>query len=65
MRRGAMPGCFRADKDVANVDLVIGKKFSKEAPARKAMTDFVNKVYPGVTVETVHGGVIPCGYTQV
>jgi hypothetical protein len=24
----------------------------------------VNKVYPGVTVETVHGGVIPCGYTH-
>jgi digeranylgeranylglycerophospholipid reductase len=28
------------------------------------MTDFMNQVYPGATVETVHGGVIPCGYTH-
>ncbi|MDB5049561.1 MAG: Geranylgeranyl reductase family [Fibrobacteres bacterium] len=61
---GGYAWLFPRDKDVANVGLVIGKKFSKEAPARKTMTDFMNKVYPGVTVETVHGGVIPCGYTH-
>ncbi|HKP97183.1 MAG TPA: NAD(P)/FAD-dependent oxidoreductase [Fibrobacteria bacterium] len=61
---GGYAWLFPRDKDVANVGLVIGKKFSKEAPARKTMTDFMNQVYPGVTVETVHGGVIPCGYTH-
>ncbi|MEO7425426.1 MAG: NAD(P)/FAD-dependent oxidoreductase [Fibrobacteria bacterium] len=61
---GGYAWLFPRDKDVANVGLVIGKRFSKQAPARKAMTDFMEKVYPGVTVETVHGGVIPCGYTH-
>jgi digeranylgeranylglycerophospholipid reductase len=61
---GGYAWLFPRDKDVANVGLVIGKKFSKQAPARKTMTDFMAKVYPGVTVETVHGGVIPCGYTH-
>ncbi len=61
---GGYAWLFPRDKDVANVGLVIGKRFSKEAPARKTMTDFMNKVYPGVIVETVHGGVIPCGYTH-
>jgi len=61
---GGYAWLFPRDKDVANVGLVIGKKFSKEAPARKAMADFMKQVYPGVIVETVHGGVIPCGYTH-
>ncbi len=61
---GGYAWLFPRDKDVANVGLVIGKKFAKEAPARKAMTDFLAKVYPGATVETVTGGVIPCGYTH-
>jgi geranylgeranyl reductase family protein len=61
---GGYAWLFPRDKDVANVGLVIGKKFSKEAPARKAMMDFVNQVYPGVKIENLHGGAIPCGYTQ-
>ncbi|MDB5102929.1 MAG: Geranylgeranyl reductase family [Fibrobacteres bacterium] len=61
---GGYAWLFPRDKHVANVGLVIGKQFSKEAPARKTMMDFMAKTYPGVTVETVHGGVIPCGYTH-
>jgi flavin-dependent dehydrogenase len=61
---GGYAWLFPRDKHVANVGLVIGKQFSKEAPARKTMTEFMAKVYPGVKVETVHGGVIPCGYTH-
>jgi digeranylgeranylglycerophospholipid reductase len=61
---GGYAWLFPRDKHVANVGLVIGKRFSKEAPARKTMTEFMAKVYPGVKVETVHGGVIPCGYTH-
>lgn len=61
---GGYAWLFPRDKNVANVGLVIGKRFSKQAPARKTMMDFMAQVYPGVTVETVHGGVIPCGYTH-
>ena len=61
---GGYAWLFPRDKHVANVGLVIGKRFAKEAPARKTMARFMEQVYPGVTVETVHGGVIPCGYTR-
>lgn len=61
---GGYAWLFPRDKQVANVGLVIGKRFSKEAPARKAMSDFLDKVYPGAQVETLTGGAIPCGYTH-
>ena len=61
---GGYAWLFPRDAHVANVGLVIGRSFSKEAPARKAMFRFLSDVYPGVTVDTVHGGVIPCGYTH-
>lgn len=61
---GGYAWLFPRDKHVANVGLVIGKRFAKEAPARKAMTSFLEKVYPGATVETLTGGAIPCGYTH-
>lgn len=61
---GGYAWLFPRDKHVANVGLVIGKRFAKEAPARKAMTRFLEKVYPGATVETLTGGAIPCGYTH-
>ena len=61
---GGYAWLFPRDKHVANVGLVIGKKFAKEAPARKAMQDFLAKTYPGAKVENFHGGAIPCGYTQ-
>ncbi len=61
---GGYAWLFPRDKDVANVGLVIGKKFAKEAPARKAMQNFLAQVYPGATIDTLHGGAIPCGYTE-
>lgn len=61
---GGYAWLFPRDKQVANVGLVIGKRFAKEAPARKAMNEFMQKVYPGAVVETVQGGAIPCGYTH-
>lgn len=61
---GGYAWLFPRDENVANVGLVIGKKFSKEAPARKAMQNFLAQVYPGAVIEHFHGGVIPCGYTQ-
>lgn len=61
---GGYAWLFPRDKHVANVGLVIGKRFAKEAPARKAMTDFMRRVYPGAIIETVQGGAIPCGYTN-
>lgn len=61
---GGYAWLFPRDKHVANVGLVVGKRFSKEAPARKAMMDFMKQIYPGVIVDTVHGGAIPCGYTH-
>jgi geranylgeranyl reductase family protein len=61
---GGYAWLFPRDKHVANVGLVIGKKFAKEAPARKSMARFLEQTYPGVTVETLHGGAIPCGYTH-
>lgn len=61
---GGYAWLFPRDKQVANVGLVIGKRFAKEAPARKAMADFLAKVYPGAKVETLTGGAIPCGYTH-
>ena len=62
---GGYAWLFPRDKHVANVGLVIGKRFSKEAPARKAMQDFLAQVYPSAVIETLHGGVIPCGYTEL
>lgn len=62
---GGYAWLFPRDKHVANVGLVIGKKFAKEAPARKTMARFLEQTYPGVTVETLHGGAIPCGYTHL
>lgn len=61
---GGYAWLFPRDREVANVGLVIGKRFSKEAPARKAMSDFLEQVYPGAKVETLTGGAIPCGYTH-
>lgn len=61
---GGYAWLFPRDKHVANVGLVIGKRFAKEAPARKAMNEFMQKVYPGAVIETVQGGAIPCGYTH-
>ncbi|HLP40324.1 MAG TPA: geranylgeranyl reductase family protein [Fibrobacteria bacterium] len=61
---GGYAWLFPRDKDVANVGLVIGKRFAKEAPARRTMARFLEQVYPGVKVETFHGGAIPCGYTH-
>ena len=61
---GGYAWLFPRDGEVANVGLVIGKRFAKEAPARKTMQAFLAKVYPGATIETLHGGVIPCGYTH-
>ena len=60
---GGYAWLFPRDEHVANVGLVIGKKFSKEAPARKAMQDFLAKTYPEAKIDTFHGGAIPCGYT--
>lgn len=61
---GGYAWLFPRDSQVANVGLVIGKRFSKEAPARKAMSTFLEQVYPGAKVETLTGGAIPCGYTH-
>jgi geranylgeranyl reductase family protein len=61
---GGYAWLFPRDKDVANVGLVIGKRYAREAPARKAMTAFLETVYPGAKVETLSGGAIPCGYTH-
>lgn len=61
---GGYAWLFPRDRHVANVGLVVGKRFAKEAPARKAMTRFLETVYPGATVETLSGGAIPCGYTH-
>jgi digeranylgeranylglycerophospholipid reductase len=61
---GGYAWLFPRDRDVANVGLVVGKRFSKEAPARKAMSAFLEQVYPGAKVETLTGGAIPCGYTH-
>lgn len=61
---GGYAWLFPRDKDVANVGLVIGKRFAKQAPARRTMARFLEQVYPGVKVETFHGGAIPCGYTH-
>lgn len=61
---GGYAWLFPRDKHVANVGLVIGKKFAKEAPARKAMQDFLAKTYPQAKVDAFHGGAIPCGYTH-
>jgi geranylgeranyl reductase family protein len=61
---GGYAWLFPRDKHVANVGLVIGKKFAKEAPARKAMLDFLAKTYPTAKVDAFHGGAIPCGYTH-
>lgn len=60
---GGYAWLFPRDKHVANVGLVIGKKFAREAPARKAMQQFIANTYPGAKVDTFHGGAIPCGYT--
>jgi flavin-dependent dehydrogenase len=60
---GGYAWLFPRDEKVANVGLVIGKKFAKEAPARKAMQDFLARTYPQARVDTFHGGAIPCGYT--
>lgn len=61
---GGYAWLFPRDERVANVGLVVGKRFAKEAPARKTMARFMEQVYPGVEVETVQGGAIPCGYTH-
>lgn len=61
---GGYAWLFPRDKDVANVGLVIGKKYAREAPARRTMMEFVRRAYPGAAVETLHGGAIPCGYTH-
>lgn len=61
---GGYAWLFPRDKYVANVGLVIGKRFAKEAPARKTMLRFMEEVYPGAKVETLTGGAIPCGYTH-
>jgi flavin-dependent dehydrogenase len=60
---GGYAWLFPRDKHVANVGLVIGKKFAREAPARKTLQDFLAKTYPEAKVELFHGGAIPCGYT--
>jgi geranylgeranyl reductase family protein len=61
---GGYAWLFPRDKHVANVGIVIGKKFAREAPARKALQDFLAKTYPKAKVELYHGGAIPCGYTS-
>ncbi len=61
---GGYAWLFPRDQHVANVGLVIGKRFAKEAPARKAMQDFLARTYPNAKVETMQGGAIPCGYTH-
>lgn len=61
---GGYAWLFPRDQHVANVGLVIGKKYAREAPARKALQDFLAQTYPQAKVELFHGGVIPCGYTH-
>jgi digeranylgeranylglycerophospholipid reductase len=61
---GGYAWLFPRDKHVANVGLVIGKKYAREAPARKTLQDFLAQTYPKAKVELFHGGVIPCGYTS-
>ena len=61
---GGYAWLFPRDRHVANVGLVIGKKFAREAPARKSLQDFLARTYPEAKVELFHGGAIPCGYTH-
>lgn len=61
---GGYAWLFPRDAEVANVGLVIGKDFAKEAPARKTFQAFLDRTYPGAEVETFHGGAIPCGYSE-
>jgi digeranylgeranylglycerophospholipid reductase len=60
---GGYAWLFPRDRHVANVGLVIGKKYARAAPARKTLQDFLAKTYPQAKVELFHGGAIPCGYT--
>jgi len=59
---GGYAWLFPRDAEVANVGLVIGKAFAKQAPARKLLNEFLAREYPGAEIETFHGGAIPCGW---
>jgi len=61
---GGYAWLFPRDEHVANVGLVVGKAFSKQAPARRLLQEFLAKTYPEAKVEHFHGGVIPCGWTH-
>ncbi len=61
---GGYAWLFPRDEHVANVGLVVGKAFAKQAPARKLLNEFIAKEYPGAEIECFHGGVIPCGWNS-
>jgi digeranylgeranylglycerophospholipid reductase len=61
---GGYAWLFPRDERVANVGIVVGKKYAREAPARKALQTFLAQTYPEAKVELFHGGAIPCGYTS-
>ncbi len=60
---GGYAWLFPRDENVANVGLVIGRNYSKDAPARKTMMRFMEETFPGAEVSHIHGGAIPCGYS--
>ncbi len=59
---GGYAWLFPRDQRVANVGLVVGRDYAREAPARQAMKHFLETTYPGAKVETYQGGAIPCGF---
>ncbi len=61
---GGYAWLFPRDAEVANVGLVVGRDYAQAAPARQAMKRFLESEFPGAQVETVQGGVIPCGFPQ-
>ncbi len=60
---GGYAWLFPRDDKVANIGLVVGRKFAKNVSARKCFQDFLKNVYPKGKVLLSHGGAIPCGQT--
>jgi digeranylgeranylglycerophospholipid reductase len=59
---GGYAWLFPRDEHVANVGLVVGRDYAKDAPARQALKTFLEQTYPGSEILTQQGGAIPCGY---
>ena len=59
---GGYAWLFPRDTHVANVGLVIGRDYAREAPARQALKHFIEQTYPGAEVASFQGGAIPCGF---